>query len=65
MSKQQITFYVSAAEAAALKALVSDGNQSEYLRALIRRDAEERGVDWPDDALRDTRGRYSRQIAND
>ena len=60
MSKQQITFYVSAAEAAALKALAG-GNKSEYLRALIRRDAAERGADWPDDALRDTRGRYPRR----
>ena len=61
MSRKQITFFLTPAEAAALKALVSDGNQSEYLRSLIRRDAAERGVDWPDDALRDTRGRYLRR----
>lgn len=61
MSRKQITFFLTPAEAAALKALVSDGNQSEYLRALIRRDAAERGADWPDDALRDTRGQYPRR----
>lgn len=59
MSRKLVTFHLTAAETAALKALAG-GNQSAYLRALIRRDAAERGVDWPDDALRDTRGQYPR-----
>ena len=63
MSRKQITFYLTRDEADALKALAGS-NQSEYLRALIRQDAAMRGIDWPSNALRDTRGQYPR-LADD
>lgn len=58
MARKQITFFVTSDEADTLKTLVGNGNQSEYLRGLIRRDAAERGIDWPENALHDTRGQH-------
>jgi hypothetical protein len=57
-NKRQVTFYVSPAEYETINAL-SGGNRSEYIRSLIRRDAEARDTSWPGDTS-DTRGQYGR-----
>jgi len=56
---KQVIFRITRDEAATLKTLVGSGNQAEYLRGLIRRDAAERGIAWPSNALHDTRGQHS------
>jgi hypothetical protein len=62
VTKKLVTFHLSPAEKRAFDNLAG-GNRSEYLRRLIRNDAEQRGIDWPDE-LHDTRGRYNRMSAN-
>lgn len=58
-NKTLVTFRVTPREYAALTTLAG-GRKSDYLRTLVARDAQARGVEWPAE-MSDNRGKYERK----
>jgi Arc/MetJ-type ribon-helix-helix transcriptional regulator len=67
MSKRQITLWVTDEEYEQIQRMAeaSRRNRSDYIRGLLREDAAQRGMAWPEKRLDDTRGKYQRWTAQE
>jgi hypothetical protein len=58
---KRFEFKLTNAERELLRALAGKSSAGELLRRLIHKEARLRGLTVPDDALKDTRGKYERK----